>query len=124
MTKSCEPSGTGGGFYAARQVTVVMKDVEFQGCSSAIAGGAVYLNTNSSANISASTVRDCRAMDGGGLQLIISFETSQRIKRWQASSSLMYGNLVCLSTKGCFAQGSCSFVFFFKSHRKSLSAID
>jgi len=69
LTNSCEPSGTGGGFYAARQVTVVMKAVEFQGCSSAIAGGAVYLNTNSSANISASTIRDCGAMDGGGLHL-------------------------------------------------------
>jgi hypothetical protein len=32
-------------------------------------GGGMYLDTNSSANVSGSTLRDCRARDGGGLHL-------------------------------------------------------
>ena len=37
-TKSCEPVGAGGGYYAATLVSVTMKAVDFQRCSSGLAG--------------------------------------------------------------------------------------
>jgi hypothetical protein len=40
----------------------------------------------------------------GGLQLALSFETNQRKVRWEANTSLMYGNLLCLSPGGRFNQ--------------------
>ena len=64
-TKSCEPAGSGGGYYAATLVSVTMKAVDFQRCSSGLAGGAAYLDAGVSANISASVFRDCVAQDGG-----------------------------------------------------------
>lgn len=49
----------------------------------------------------------CHSGEGGGeggLQLDLRFETTQRVRRWEAFSSLMYGNLVCLSPRGRFEQ--------------------
>jgi hypothetical protein len=40
----------------------------------------------------------------GGLQLAVDFETNQRVGRWEANTSLMYGNLLCLSPGGRFNQ--------------------
>ena len=44
------------------------------------------------------------ADSGGGLQLAISFVTRQQVRRWETFSSLMFGNLVCLSPRGRFQQ--------------------
>jgi hypothetical protein len=41
---------------------------------------------------------------GGGLHLAISFQPSQKVRRWEQFSSLMFGNLVCLSPRGRFNQ--------------------
>jgi hypothetical protein len=43
-----------------------------------------------------------------GLQLAVSFETTRRVERWESSSSLMFGNLVCLSLRGRFDQAGIS----------------
>ena len=68
-SKSCEPAGSGGGYFAARNVTVTMQSVDFHRCSSVLTGGAAHLDSQVSANISESTFRDCFAADGGGLHL-------------------------------------------------------
>ncbi len=55
-----------------------------------------------------------RSWEGGegGLQLAISFQTTKPVRKWETFSSLMFGNLVCLSPRGRFHQvwkygGSC-----------------
>jgi len=47
-----------------------------------------------------------RSWEGGegGLQLAISFQTTKPVRKWEAFSSLMFGNLVCLSPRGRFHQ--------------------
>jgi hypothetical protein len=45
---------------------------------------------------------------GEGLQLAVNFQTNQRVERWEHSSSLMFGNLVCLSSRGSFQQVNAS----------------
>jgi len=66
---SCVRAGYGGGYYAASLVTVTMRSVEFQRCASGFGGGAAYLDSSISANISMSTVRNCLAQVGGGFVL-------------------------------------------------------
>lgn len=48
----------------------------------------------------------CHTADGGegGLLLALTFHTLQTVRRWETFSSLMYGNLVCLSPRGRFDQ--------------------
>jgi hypothetical protein len=41
---------------------------------------------------------------GSGLSLALSFQTSRPVKRWETCSSLMYGNILCLSPGGRFRQ--------------------
>jgi hypothetical protein len=47
-----------------------------------------------------------RSWEGGegGLQLAISFQTTKPVRKWETFSSLMFGNLVCLSPRGRFHQ--------------------
>ena len=51
-----------------RSVLVLEKAV-ISHCYAGLEGGAMYFESHASANISASTISDCLAEDGGGLQL-------------------------------------------------------
>ena len=50
------------------------------------------------------------SLESGGLQLALSFETSRPVKRWEADSALMYGNILCLSPNGRFQQAGAIFI--------------